>query len=366
MHGRPPSARGATRLRGRGRTAVGSLVLVWVVTQFALSAVLDNNVWLRDAVFADKRERLRKRVIDRTTAAGRPIWVVVVGSSRTCFAVRGDVIENALGSRDGRQVAALNLGIPSAGPITNLVSVHRLVNSSDRPDFLVIEVLPPLLGHLGPVPIESGRLPAERLLRDELALVRSSGFPESIETDWRTARTVPWYCQRFSLLGRMVPTWLPWYLRTSGGRDCDANGWIPSICENPTPEDYRRGVERARAEYHMFIQFIRGDSPAFGALRQSARLCQDRGVRAALLLMPEGTEFRSWYPPAVEAELYAALGELCRDTGLRLIDARRWLGDESFSDAHHLIPRAAGPFSVRLAREIEPLLPADGSERAGR
>jgi hypothetical protein len=363
MHGGPHPARGATWLRRRGRAVVGSLVLAWVISQFGLSRAIDRNLWLRDPMFADKREKFRQRVIGRTTAAGRPISVAIVGSSRTCFAVRGDVVEDRLGLRNGRQVAAVNVGIPSAGPVTNLLSVHRLVNSNDQPDVLVIEVLPPLLADVGPAPVEFGRLPAERLQRDELDLVRSCGFPESIAADWRTADLLPWYCERFSLLGRAAAPWLPWNLRSSIGRDSDANGWIPSICQNPTAAEYRRGVERARAEYHTLLQFLRPNSPAFGALRQSARICRDNGVSGALLLMPEGTDFRSWYPPQAEAELYAALNRLCVDTGLRLIDARRWLGDDSFSDSHHLIPRAAGPFSERLGREIEALVPAIQFER---
>ena len=77
------------------------------------------------------------------------------------------------------------------------------------------------------------------------------------------------------------------------------------------------------------------------ALRTSLELCRACGVPAALVLMPEGTDFRAWYPPAVAAALADLLTGLAAEFGVSLIDARPWLSDEAFSDGHHMLPDGA-------------------------
>jgi hypothetical protein len=94
------------------------------------------------------------------------------------------------------------------------------------------------------------------------------------------------------------------------------------------------------------------------ALRASLSLCRERGVQAALVLMPEGTDFRAWYPPATSAALARFLDDVGAEFGVTLIDAREWLADDAFSDAHHHLPSGGTEFSRLLGTAIVPLLRA--------
>jgi hypothetical protein len=286
-----------------------------------------------------------------------------IGSSRTCFAVRGDVVESVIEPAFGRRVAAVNFGIPASGPVANLLMVRRLVMSADRPDVCVIELLPPLLADRGTGPAEHPFLNPERLRRDEVDIVRGFGFPNDVADKWRAADLTPWYGMRFPLVGRLAKTWLPWGVRFCCSRDADATGWLKPMYETVTADMYRTGVRRARLEYFDLLQSLKMDTPAFRALEETLTICRQNDVPAAVVLMPEGTDFRSWYPPPVEAELYACLDDLSRRTGVLVIDARRWLADGAFSDSHHMIPAGAMEFSERLARAVQPLVAAPHSPR---
>src|SRR4051812_12835291 len=145
MHGHLRRTRGPAEFRRGGRNAVVTMLLIWATSQFALGRVMDASLWLRDPLFTDKYAKLQQRIASRTTAAGRPFSVAFVGSSRTSYGVRGEVIETAVQERTGRTIAAVNLGIPASGPVANLLTVGRLTTATERPDLVVIEVMPPLL-----------------------------------------------------------------------------------------------------------------------------------------------------------------------------------------------------------------------------
>ena len=130
--------------RRRARRTVAALVAVWLASQLCLAVAADASTWLRDPLFGDKHAKLSQRIAARTNGGGKPLSVVCVGSSRTCYAIRGDALERTLERSADRPVAAFNFGIPAAGPVTNLITVRRLLVDGDRPDLLVLEVMPPL------------------------------------------------------------------------------------------------------------------------------------------------------------------------------------------------------------------------------
>jgi hypothetical protein len=352
--------RGPVEFRRGGRNAVVTMLVFWAASQFALGRAMDASLWLRDPLYADKYAKLRQRIAARTTAAGRPFAVAFVGSSRTSYGVRGDVVEAAVRERTGRTIAATNLGVPASGPVANLLTVGRLSTATDRPDLVIIEVMPPLLAEVNHLAAEHPHLVPERFQRAEVAAAVRFGLPaDATWSRWWSAELVPAYGLRFPVLGRVANFWLPWYLRNSS-RDTDPVGWQPSMHASVTAAEYRAGVEQARKEYYALLQVLRFDSPAAAAVRETVAACRRRPVNAAILLMPEGTDFRSWYPPDVDAGLYAFLDTICRESGARLIDARRWLPDSMFSDTHHLLRSGAAEFSRRLGEAIAPLIASAG------
>src|SRR5262249_53740330 len=116
------------------------------------------------------------------------------------------------------------------------------------------------------------------------------------------------------------------------------------------------GVERDRRGQGAALAVFRLGEPSCRAQRDLLQLCRDEGIAIALLWMPETAAYRSWYGPDVLARVRAFLGEIGRDYGAPLIDAREWVGDDGFSDGHHLTTAGAAVFTERFGREA--LLPA--------
>src|SRR5262249_24732041 len=86
-------------------------------------------------------------------------------------------------------------------------------------------------------------------------------------------------------------------------------------------------------------------------------LCRRQRIGVVLVAMPEGSEFQSWYPSAVRAEIDAYLERLVREEQVPLVDARSWVPDNCFADGHHLMPKGASLYTEQLSREaILPLL----------
>ena len=81
------------------------------------------------------------------------------------------------------------------------------------------------------------------------------------------------------------------------------------------------------------------------------------GVKAALVLMPEGSAFRARYNPEVWRQIKDFLDALSRTYDAPLINAREWIEDDGFFDSHHLIIPGAITLARRLSREgVLPLL----------
>jgi hypothetical protein len=133
---------------------------------------------------------------------------------------------------------------------------------------------------------------------------------------------------------------------------------LKGIVEHPSPDQRVAGIARAKAEYGNLLQTLRLDGPAASALRESLKLCRERGVKSAVVLMPEGTTFAALYTDDARRRVAAFVAELERDFGPIVIDARGWLDDAAFIDGHHALPSGASTYTATLAERIAPLLEA--------
>jgi hypothetical protein len=344
--------------RRRLRACGPRRALLWglgffVLFQAALSLILER--WwtsARDPYFGPKIARLRERL--RLCPGAR--LAVMLGSSRTEGGLRAVPFEETWGRELGRPLVAFNLGIPGGGPHSQLLQFQRLLREGIAPDVLLVEVLPALLDdrHLG---APHARV-AERLSWSDLQEVCRQPLRASpLRAGWCEARAVPCYAHRFSILSMVLPTVLPIQLRLDGLVHCDGCGWV---CQSRFPcsaEQRRQAAERAVAEYRPTLESFRLGDNACAALRLLLDECRQRHVPRALVLMPEGPFFRAAYPEEVWRQIDPFLERLSRDHGAPLIDARCWLGEESFLDSHHLSADGAARFTERLGREaIMPLL----------
>src|SRR6266542_2056202 len=68
----------------------------------------------RDPFYAYKARQLRGRTVG---VSERPLTVVMLGSSRTTFGLKGGALEPRLAEQAGRPVAVFNFGLTGAGPL---------------------------------------------------------------------------------------------------------------------------------------------------------------------------------------------------------------------------------------------------------
>jgi hypothetical protein len=125
-----------------------------------------------------------------------------------------------------------------------------------------------------------------------------------------------------------------------------------------TPERQPAARERARKEYADDLAHFTAAPLPVAALRESLALCREAGISSALLRMPEGPAFRSWYGPHARGEIDRILDSIRESHKAAVIDASEWLDAETFFiDSHHLTPDGAAVFSHQLAdRALIPLL----------
>jgi hypothetical protein len=336
-----------TLTRRRGRAALLTAAVAFAAGEVVAAALAAHSPYFRDPLFADKAARLERCFTDDT---GRPFRVLMLGSSRTAAGFHGRRLEAHLANT--RPVRAFNFGIPAAGPVTNLVYLRRLLAAGTRPDLLLVEVMPPFLADRPDGPLEGRWTVTERFWRDEVADLVAHGFPaEPSWAGWRRSWLVPAYGMRFPVMGRVVPSSLPWSSRFDWSRGTDDRGWNAPDAPPPAPAEYARGVAQARAAYADTLADLRLGGPACRALEELLTLARDHGLPTTLVLMPEGDDFRAFYPPDADRRLASYLDGLAGRFGAGLVDARRWLPDSAFTDSHHLRAAGAVAFTDRLARE---------------
>jgi hypothetical protein len=335
-------------------------VLLWGVVfftslQLGLAAAIEIRFpELRDPEFAVRAARLVRRVARR---APPPATVVMLGSSRTTFGFRADQLEPELSTALGRPTVVFNFGIMGAGPLMQLIDLRRLSHLGLRPNLLLVEVLPPLLARQIP-PAELYRLSVDRIWLGELDLLERYGRKSGeIRAAWCADWPVPWYSHRYAIVSRLAPGCLPTRARMDWAYHINRSGWVDGPVRQATPEGRRLATENARSEYAAYLNEFRIGGPACTALRELLSLCRDQHIRAAMVLMPEGSDFRSWYPPEAWQQIDAFLRRASAAFDAPIINAREWIADDQFSDSHHLLPSGAEKFTARLGREaIAPLL----------
>jgi hypothetical protein len=326
--------------------SLGWALLSFVLLQLLLGWRLESgSAGRRDPDYALKEERLRALLPRRP---GRPL-VVALGSSRTLLGLAAARVRPAL---------VFNFGLTGAGPLLERLCLTRLLAAGIRPDFVLVEVLPALLHQADASPVEEDWLDGSRLRLDELAaLWPDHSHPSRLLGAWGRSRLLPCYRDRAGLgagLGFKVPT------AVALAEGLDSHGWYQYPASRAPAANHRRRLQMARAQYvsdnpagNDRLRLAGG--PAW-ALRALLARCRDEGIPAALLLMPEGSEFQGFLAAPVRAGLDAFLIELARSERVPLIDARNWVGDAGFWDGHHLLPEGAVTFTRRLEREVLPPL----------
>ncbi|MEX0711309.1 MAG: DUF1574 family protein [Pirellulales bacterium] len=350
-----PGTRSSFAQRGRQALAWG---LVWVLAlHLGLSISLET--WLpvaRDPEYGRKLALLRRRIAEDPQ---RPL-VLLLGSSRSGLGVRPAAFEARRGPLGGTPLV-FNFAMTGAGPVHELMFLRRLLDQGIHPRMVLIEVHPLFL-HQESGYAEENWLNINRLQRCDLELLARyhSNYP-AVRHHWRWSRLAPWWAHRFTLLALFEPRWVQQESRPDTWTRLDQDGWLPFHREQVTLDEYGRARELAKKEYARALQSFHVTSVPDRAIRELLDLCRRHEIATGLFVMPEGSDFRSWYPDSAREKVDAYLAALCRQYQCPLVDATFWIEDGLFSDGHHLLPAGANHFSQRFGREVlQPMLARAG------
>jgi hypothetical protein len=346
-----------TRIRRRKSLAARSRrVVLWTlgfffVFQIGLALAIEWKLPVfRDPYYAHKANRLEAQ-LKQTPAPPRN--VVMLGSSRTVFALRGRDIEKMLGNG----TVVFNFGIPGGGPLTELLCLRRLLAQGVRPDHLLLEVLPPVFAGQASI-AEVTMLDVQRMWWDDLPVIERHVHPqENLRATWCEGWALPAQSHRYAIMSHVAPALLAQEARLDWFNKADASGWVPPVDPTRTPERRRFATDRTQREYGHYLDGFQLGGPSVSAMRELLDLCRREGIPVTLVLMPESTEFRSWYTPQCWAQVEKYLADIQTEYGIPVVNARQWVADDEFSDGHHLYEDGAECFSERLGREvIRPML----------
>jgi hypothetical protein len=236
-----------------------------------------------------------------------------------------------------------------------------------RANLLLVEVAPPFLAGQPGAEKELDILPPSRLWLTEMPILEQyAGRATGVRRAWWRANVVPWYGYRFAVVSRIVPRWLPMQLQENFGDGLDGCGWAPLPISRPTPEAYHRALEATQRHFGGCLAGFRLGGSSCAGLRDLLALCRSERIPVALVLMPESSDFRAWYPAAARVEIRTFLAGLTREFAAPVIDARDWVADADFSDGHHLLADGATIFSERLGPDVLRLLTAADRSSAAR
>jgi hypothetical protein len=189
-------------------------------------------------------------------------------------------------------------------------------------------------------------------LRDMLFLRRYYRDPALLTRLWCDSRLNPWHENRFAIMSRFAPAWLPSHDRMDCWAGLEPSGWRQLPWDSMSPESFRRAVLNDLQKFGPFLANYRVSDVSRRALDELLGLARHEGISVLLVLLPETSPFRSWYPAAARAEMDDFLGGLRRAWQVPIVDARDWAADWEFGDAQHLLTRGADRFTHRLAQEV--------------
>src|SRR5205823_5209347 len=141
-------------------------------------------------------------------------------------------------------------------------------------------------------------LAAEHLSWDDLPLVsrHDSARRKYLIWDWLASLASPWYTHRLRILARTLPNLLPLDVpHTDDLTDVDASGRSELDWAGMSDSQKARMIAGARTVFPILLHDFCLGGENCAALDEILQLCGAEGLPVALVIMPEGPRFRSWY-----------------------------------------------------------------------
>ena len=332
---------------------------MFVTFQAALDVALE--VWpaIRDPEFGVKLARLGAQLAD---ADDRPL-VLLLGSSRSDVGINPRAFVSP--TTDTTRPIVFNFAMTGAGPIQQLILLRELLARRIVPAKVLVELHPLFLNQRAGALREEARIDARRLGHPGLTVLCGySQTPARLRRDWWCGKALPWHAYRHQLLEASLAGWCVRPGQHAVFRRVEAAGWLPLAVAERGDDARRERLDHARLEYQNALPDFGVTSEPDRALHELFDLCARRHIAVGVYLMPEASEFRSWYPPGARRTVDDYLGRLRDEYAFEVYDFSTSIGDESFADGHHLLPEAVAEFSARFAHEVIETPPTDASRQA--
>ncbi|HTU92987.1 MAG TPA: hypothetical protein VMF69_23095 [Gemmataceae bacterium] len=338
--------------RSRRHKRYGRRAMLWVLfwyVAFQMVPTLLKDRWQRIGPHYESRKWPELEQL-AAEDPNRPL-LVMVGSSRTAWAFQASALDGVPDS-DGRPMLVYNFGVPSTGPCFQLFCLRDMLAKGIRPRFLLIEFLPALLceGRRG-VMREDGMLEFESLsVHRMLQWMPYLRNPKKWINLWFEARIAPCYTFRHYLItelkclatGEPMPKHAP----------IDNRGWHVALPGPLPPAQHEDLMRAARMGYGPGLMEFHLGKTQYRAIHELLDLCRREKIPSTLVMMPEDSNFRSWYSPEAKTAVRNLLAELKQTYGVEVIDAQYWLPDYDFEDGHHALLHGSGVFTYRLRDEL--------------
>jgi Protein of unknown function (DUF1574) len=334
------------------RIRIDRSVVLWtglflLVAHVGMKIALETNLHVLDQPRFEQGLRFLRKA--RAANPPRP-FLAVFGSSRTQEGVDPAAMMERFAGH-GIDAEVFNFSRAGAGPAYEFLTLRRLADRGMLPDVAVFELLPILLvcdpKHVGPIEkIEESLLyPSEK--RD---LVRRGWIEPG--NPWREMfLETPWFENRPALLQRVAPRWVDTTVDLVTGPD--DRGYVCMNNDSYPSAEWERTVTKIGSRMVPQMREFGANKITDESAHATLAECQRLGVRAILLLTPEGPRVRSFYARETHEALVDYARKLAESHGATFVNANSWFDDESlFLDSHHLQIRGADAFSRRLADEI--------------
>jgi hypothetical protein len=349
----PAVRTGQRRVKARRAcVAVVSGLVAFAALQLGAAVVLER--WFPAAIDPDYGGRFARLPGGLKAEADRPLTVVVLGSSHVYYGLQAEALQASLSQQLGRPVTVVNFGFAGAGGVSQLLMWNRMRRAGVRPDLVVVEAWPKALEEpYLPGDVGETRMPTGRLAWPDVSVLRRYRLDRPhLARDVALAEVTPFYSRRCWLIHAVAPELLP-------GSPETTSALLERLAPPPLPplEQVPLWRETMRPALQSYVKTVTVGGRGYEALAELVRSCREVGVPAALMLIPEGPELRSWYGPGAWDPFQAWLEQLSRDAAAPIFNAREWIDDENdFLDSHHLLPSGAARFTERLGRDC--ILPA--------
>src|SRR5262249_1829968 len=144
---------------------------------------------------------------------------------------------------------------------------------------------------------------------------------QAIRWTWARSAMVPGFTHRWPILSHIARWLVPYDRRIDWVFQLDQSGWTNLYGSRISSRRRQEAMARATIEYQETLRGLHVGGLPCQIVRDLLGTCRKEEIPTALVVMPEGPLFRSWYSSVARAGLDVFLRELRRTDGATVINA---------------------------------------------